>query len=213
MDSAVSLVQAYLRVNGYFTVTEFPVVELPLRQPYRTATDLDLLALRFPGAGRLIPGEDERPPRRHPRFVVDQELDAPEDSVDMIVGEVKEARAEFNPAGLRAEILRAALIRFGCCHDDVAAESLARDVLRWGHGWTHGGHRVRLVAFGAKTPGVTSVPYLRISLGHVLRFLENYVSEHWEVLKHTQSKDPVLGFLMMSHKARRAAPAPTTGAL
>lgn len=27
MDNAVALVQAYLRVNGYFTVTEYPVVE------------------------------------------------------------------------------------------------------------------------------------------------------------------------------------------
>ena len=27
MDTAVSLVETYLRVNGYFTVTEFPVVE------------------------------------------------------------------------------------------------------------------------------------------------------------------------------------------
>jgi hypothetical protein len=27
MDNAVALVQAYLRVNGYFTVAEYPVVE------------------------------------------------------------------------------------------------------------------------------------------------------------------------------------------
>lgn len=27
MDTAVALVQAYLHVNGYFTVTEYPVLE------------------------------------------------------------------------------------------------------------------------------------------------------------------------------------------
>lgn len=27
MDTAVALVQAYLHVNGYFTVVEFPVLE------------------------------------------------------------------------------------------------------------------------------------------------------------------------------------------
>jgi hypothetical protein len=27
MDNAVALVRAYLHVNGYFTVTEYPVVE------------------------------------------------------------------------------------------------------------------------------------------------------------------------------------------
>ena len=28
MDSAVALVQTYLRINGYFTVSEYPIVEL-----------------------------------------------------------------------------------------------------------------------------------------------------------------------------------------
>jgi hypothetical protein len=28
VDNAVALVQAYLRVNGYFTVSKFPVIEL-----------------------------------------------------------------------------------------------------------------------------------------------------------------------------------------
>lgn len=52
MDSAVGLVQTYLRVNGYFTVVEYPVVEL--RDDFRAATDLDILAFRFPGSGRVM---------------------------------------------------------------------------------------------------------------------------------------------------------------
>lgn len=58
MDSAVALVQSYLRVNKSFTVTEYPVVEA-MRGPgpgYQEATDLDVLAFRFPRAGRRIPG-------------------------------------------------------------------------------------------------------------------------------------------------------------
>ena len=48
MDNAVALVQAYLRLNGYFTVSECPVVE-PLRPGnVRTMTDLDILGFRFP---------------------------------------------------------------------------------------------------------------------------------------------------------------------
>ncbi len=27
MDTAVALVETYLRINGYFTVTEYPVIE------------------------------------------------------------------------------------------------------------------------------------------------------------------------------------------
>jgi hypothetical protein len=50
MDNAVALVQAYLQVNGYFTVTGYPVLEAA-RHGIEVATDLDVLALRFPGRG------------------------------------------------------------------------------------------------------------------------------------------------------------------
>ena len=50
MDVAVELAQAYLQVNGYFTVAEYPVLEA-LKHAARSATDLDILAFRFPMAG------------------------------------------------------------------------------------------------------------------------------------------------------------------
>ena len=56
MDKAVAPVQAYLRVNGYFTVAEYPVVEAMRNGGYREATDLDILAFRFSGAGQLVLG-------------------------------------------------------------------------------------------------------------------------------------------------------------
>lgn len=58
MDAAVGIVQAYLRVNGYLTVAEYPVLEAARAGGYRTATDLDILAIRFPRAGRLVAGVD-----------------------------------------------------------------------------------------------------------------------------------------------------------
>jgi hypothetical protein len=48
VDHAVALVESYLRLNGYFTVTEYPVIEACKFGGYRTATDLDVLAFRFP---------------------------------------------------------------------------------------------------------------------------------------------------------------------
>ena len=51
MDTAVALVQAYLHVNGYFTVVEHPVLESLRAGQVRTVTDLDVLAYRLPGAG------------------------------------------------------------------------------------------------------------------------------------------------------------------
>ena len=56
MDKPVQRVGPHLGVNGHFTVPEYPVVETG--PGYRTATDLDLLAVRFPGTRRTIPGED-----------------------------------------------------------------------------------------------------------------------------------------------------------
>ena len=75
MDNAVALVQAYLRVNGYFTVSEFPVIELRRREGYQTATDLDILAFRFPGSGRLVPVHGRPPQADESHFAPDPELE------------------------------------------------------------------------------------------------------------------------------------------
>lgn len=200
MDSAVSVVQTYLRVNGYFTVTEFPVVELMPQAGYRMATDLDLLACRFPAAAREVmhhgmdsTGED--------LAVLDPALDVPENTVDMIVGEVKESLAEFNPAGLRRDVLAAALARFGCCRPGGHATDVVDRLVSSGSATTADGHLVRLVAFGAKTgpPG----PFHQVSLDRVVEYLDAYVRRNWPVLRHTESKDPTISFLMLREKAKR----------
>lgn len=57
MDTAVGLVQAYLRVNGYFTVAEYPVLDATGPGGPRTITDLDILAVRLhraPGASGTV---------------------------------------------------------------------------------------------------------------------------------------------------------------
>ena len=44
MDTAVSLVQSYLFANGFFTVTEYPILETLTPGDSRTVTDIDVLA-------------------------------------------------------------------------------------------------------------------------------------------------------------------------
>lgn len=198
MDSAVGLVQTYLRVNGYFTVSEYPIVEL--KGGYQAATDVDVLAFRFPGAERWIPGVEPGTDPGHAPFRVDPRLEVPADHPDMIVGEVKEGTAEFNRTGRRPEVLAAALVRFGCCPADCV-EPLVDELLRTGTAQTPHGHAVRLVAFGATMEG-GGRPYLRVPLAHVTRFLEGWLEEHWDVLRHVQLKDPVLAFLATLAKAR-----------
>lgn len=199
MDNAVALVETYLRLNGYFTVTEFAVVELPEGADFRTATDLDILAVRFPTARRLVPGSEAS---KRGMSALDSALGVSGDEIDMIVGEVKESRAEFNPAGLRPEILGAVLARFGCCPLDGSAP-IVRSLLEHGRAKAHGGHDVRMVAFGGKVG--EPKPYLQVPLGHVMAFLTDYVRGNWPLLRHVQSKDPTLGHLILSEKLRGAA--------
>lgn len=199
MDSAVSLVQTYLRINGYFTVTEFPVVESISGAEYQMATDLDLLASRFPAASRRVVHGD--PGHGESLSALDPILEVSDDTVDMIVGEVKESVAEFNPSGLRRDVLAAVLARFGCCRPGTHAEAVVDELVSRGLATTTEGHLVRLVAFGAKTGAAG--PYLQVGLDRVIEFVEGYVRRNWTVLRHTESKDPTLSFLMLREKAKR----------
>jgi hypothetical protein len=206
MDTAVGLVEAYLRVNGYFTVTEYPVVEARKYGDYRTATDLDVLAFRFPGAGRLMPFQAGKTASDTgiPAFAPDPHLGGVSDQADMLIGEVKEGRAELNSATRDPVVLRAVLSRFGCCSPEHVP-GVVQALLQNGRARTHCGHLVRLVAFGSLPPTANGRKYAAISLGHVHEFLEAYIREHWDVLCHAQFKDPAFGFEMMLEKARRGS--------
>ena len=193
MDNAVALVQAYLRVNGYFTVTEFPVVEAVRRGGHRTATDIDVLAFRFPGAGRLVPREGSGAKRDRTIGAPDPALGLVHDEADMLIGEVKEGRAELNRGARDPAVLRAALTRFGCCAPEEV-EALVQSLVREGRGRTQHGHQVRLAAFGS----ITEEPHPRyhpIELGRVIEFTAEFLRDNWDALRVTELKDPSLGLL------------------
>ena len=200
MDDSVALVQAYLRINGYFTVTEYPVLEI-MGNAARSACEIDVLALRFPDAAPALTGTGAGAARLW--RAIDPALGAPHDAVDMIVGEVKEGRARMNPAMRDPDVLTAVLTRFGCC-GGAHVEDVVRALLRRGHGTTPSGHRVRLVCFGSTVEPPSSVHTdLAIPLAHILGFLRRYLREHWHVLRHAQFRDPAFGFLMTLEKAER----------
>jgi hypothetical protein len=202
MDNAVALVQAYLHVNGYFTVTEYPVVEAMKHHNYRTMTDLDILAFRFPGAERIVCLEGGGESGVAERFASDSVLGNLAEHADMIIGEVKEGHAELNQGATNPFVLRAVLTRFGCCAPNEAPQ-VVKQLLRIGHTITPCGHRIRLVAFGSTVGQFERRKYEVISLGQVINFLQQYIRQHWEVLRHTQYKESAFGFLVMQEKARR----------
>ncbi len=76
-------------------MSEYPVVEARRYGGFRTATDLDILAFRFPGAGRLVPSG---PDGDEHSYAPDPELGCRPDCAEMLIGEVKEGKAELNDA-------------------------------------------------------------------------------------------------------------------
>jgi hypothetical protein len=202
MDHAVSLVQAYLQLNGYFTSAEYPIIAAAGRNGFRTITDIDVLAFRFPDG---LPAASAVRRKKTPRGLDTSELDpglgASPESIDMIIGEVKEGRVGINDGVRNPAVLETVLRRLG--DPNIDTESVIRDLLDRGTARLPSGITVRLVLFGAFPPGAPVPPCRIVSLGRVLQFLQAYVRKHWRLLRHLQFKDPAFGFLMTMEKARR----------
>lgn len=199
MDNAVALVQAYLQVNGYFTVAEYPVLDVNRRGVARSVTDWDVLGFRLPGAGREL-----RLPHHHREigtasYEPDPLLLGVRDKPDMIVGEVKRGRARFNAPAHDPVVLAAALMRFGFCQVKDA-QGIARALLAEGRVDLETGQSVRMVAFGLPPEGGSSHPWLDVSMNHVVNFLRSYLREHWDVLRHVQFSNQAFDFLSLIHR-------------
>ena len=199
MDTAVALTQAYLHVNGYFTVTEYPVLEAIGTRPVRTVTDLDILAYRFPHAGHGTAGSHAHRTVGGAGLAIDPVLGCPVDRADMIVGEVKEGTPRLNRAMRDPAVLATALKRFGCCPAEDS-DALTREVLRTGSAVTPAGHTIRIVVFGDAAGPVKGGPWLIVPMKHVVEYLQDYLSQHWSVLRHAQFNDSAYGVLALIEK-------------
>ena len=187
MDNAVALVRAYLQLNGYFTITEYPILRKVGEGMFRTLTEVDVAAFHLPG------GE--------PDFEPDPALRVPSDRADMIIGEVKEGRAVLNDSVTDPEVVAKVLRRFGRC-SVAEARIYARALLAKGETETSAGHQVRLVAFG--TSSDEPAPYLKIMLSDVVAYVDRYISENWDVVRAAGSRDPIFGVMVLLAKARSA---------
>jgi hypothetical protein len=199
MDHAVALVQAYLQLNGYFTSAEYPIIAGTARSGFRALTDIDILAFRFPN-GEPLAGPGRRAPKGLDVSGLDPGLAIPTNSIDMIIGEVKEGRVGINTGIQDPEVLKTVVNRFGQVQD---THGVVHQLLESGIAHIPPTFSVRLIAFGSFPPGAPVPPCRIISLGHVLTFLQAYVRKHWHMLRHLQFKDQAFGFLMTLEKARR----------
>ncbi|MHC4941335.1 MAG: hypothetical protein ACYTHK_20600 [Planctomycetota bacterium] len=196
MDPALAVVQGYLHLNGYFTVLDYPVME-SIPDGYRSATDLDVLAVRLPGAGHQVIDRD------HPRTTrsVDPELGVNEDGLDLIIGEVKQGVAELNRGARDPAVLAAVISRFGAVPPDDT-DRIVRSLLDTGVA-QYRNARLRMVAFGTHAKEGVERPYQTITLGHVIESIESFLDRRWEIVRNVYSSHPAMGLLMLLEKVRR----------
>lgn len=141
MNTSVALVNAYLRFNGYVAIPEQPVL-VGEGRPYRyhTATDVDILAVRFPNAALVVPRGNSMRGDDDLQLDSDPILDLRTETVDVIIGEVKESRPRLNPALLERDVLYATLKRIDPGLDEPLENTIEKLQLR-GEAWAQAGGR------------------------------------------------------------------------
>lgn len=198
MDIAVNLVESYLRLNGYLTLSEFEVQARRSDGGFDTITDIDIMGIRFPGpvyAGDPHGGSDS-----HLLLLDDPALLLEEGQIDVIVGEVKQGAAEFNPGIRRHKVLHSILRRVEWLFDggidqivdDLGARKLCEAPARGG-----GTIRVRLVAFG-RAPE-TSLH--TISHTHIIETLMGFFAGVDHAFRPVQFRDPAPAMLSLLLKS------------
>jgi hypothetical protein len=198
MDAASGLVEVYLRVNGYLTLSEWQIQALDDRGQWETITDVDVVGLRFPGPVYLADSHD---PEVQSTLRVEGELLMLEpDTIDVIVGEVKEGEAVFNPSMTRHETLHTVLNRLHWLYGDEGLPAVVDGLKSTGvaHSPAPGGTmvRTRLVSFG-QTPQVT---VNTIPIGSILEHATAFLAAHDDLLRSAQFSNPVASTLKLLHK-------------
>lgn len=193
MDIAVNLVESYLRLSGYLTLSEFEV-QRRSETGFETVTDVDIMALRLPGdvfAGDPHSSEDCRL-----LLLQDPVLDLEPDMTDVIIGEVKQGAAEFNPGIRRHAVLHSMLRRVGWLYDEPledVVDALQERLLRISPARGGGTIRTRLVAFG-RAP---SCDLHTISHTHMVETLLRFFEGTGDAFKPVQFRDPAPAMLAL----------------
>lgn len=141
--------------------------------------------------------------QRHPLDLylgLDADIEAEEDGVDVIIGEVKEGRAELNAGLRRTDTVAFAIRRLGCCPERDVSDAADRD------GETHLTMapglpcRVRLVAFGGSVAAAHGGGVRVISLVHCIQFIERRGKAAWDLVGGLHFEDPMLGLFAFRQK-------------
>lgn len=199
MDVAVDLVEVFLRFNGYLTLSEWHVLAKNQRGDWEPMTDVDILGVRFPGQILIADSRSDETP--------DEGLDVPgvllrlePDTVDVIIGEVKQGEAVFNPSLTRPHTLHTVLHRLEWLYQEGDLERVVTDLRGKGVCYTpsRGGGQVRtrLIAFGqAQEPTMNVIP-----LGSILERVALALEEYEDILRSVLFASPSAATLKLLHK-------------
>jgi hypothetical protein len=198
MDIAVNLVENYLRLTGYLTLSEFEVQRRDKRGRFKTVTDIDIMGLRMPGDVYL--GNPHREEDCEMLLIDDPVLELEPDTIDVIVGEVKQGQAELNPGikdhGVLHSLLRRVEWLYGDDLDDVI-RALQQQGTHRGDGKGGARVRTRLVAFGRSPFSNLNT----IALSHMITTLLAFFEEHEEAYRPIQFREPAPAFLSLLLKS------------
>jgi hypothetical protein len=199
MDVAVELVDAYLTMTGYFTMSEFDIQRKTDSGQYVTVTDVDMVAIRFPGD--TLAADVHAQSDAEMLTLVDEALLLEDGMIDVIIGEVKQGEAVFN-SGLKSHhALHSVLRRIAWLYEtgvqpviaDLQQHGISRLPARGG-----GVIRTRLVAFGQAS--YTDVHTL--NLAHILTQMSTFMGIYEDVLKPAQFSETVPAFLRLLAKTQ-----------
>lgn len=193
MDIAVNLVENYLRLSGYFTLSEFEVQRRG-EFGYETVTDVDIMAVRLPG--EVFAGDPHAEEDCRLLLIEDPVLRLEPGLIDVVIGEVKQGEAEFNPGIRRHEVLHSMLRRVQWFYDEPLQEvvdGLQDGLIRRSPARGGGEIRTRLVAFG-RAP---HCDLHTISHTHIVNTLLRFFSGTDEAFKPVQFRDPAPAMLSL----------------
>jgi len=193
MDIAINLVESYLRLNGYLTLSEFEIQRRGENGLYETVTDVDIVGFRLPGEAHAA--DDHKDCRM--LQIADPALELRPDMIDVILGEAKQGDAQFNPSITRHEVLHSVLQRLEWAYG-APILGVVEDLQE--RGWSEvpacsgtGVVRTRMVAFG-RSP---TTDLHTISLSHIFSTMLGYFHDLEEVLRPAQFKDPAPALLKL----------------
>lgn len=193
----MNLVESYLRLSGYLTLSEFDV-QRRTAAGYESVTDVDIMALRLPGEVYAAPPESPEDFRL--LLLEDPELRLDDDQIDVIIGEVKQGSAEFNP-GIRRDVVLTSMLQrvrwlysepLGRVVDALQSHLVCTSPARGG-----GTIRTRLVAFG-RAP---RCDLHTISHSHIVETLLRFFGGTGDAFKPVQFRDPAPAMLSLLLKS------------